>query len=187
MEKMKFRLSLGFLIFSATSLLVMLLLSMRGIYLYIGNPPSGIPYHFLNCLFLIVVCVSGVYIVHSKFRDKGLTAMTIVGSFFILTGTFIYGLFALDTKLTTFSSPTGQEHFLIIEAGVGNLYQLSNTNLFMTHLTTIPTDNGFKPFSSEAYELEWEDTDELVIKYGFASYLLSEEFSEIKVNFKPFE
>lgn len=160
---------------------------MRGIYIYIGSPSSGIPYYLLNCLFLIVICVSGVYLVDFKFRDKGITAMTKIGSFFILTGTFIYGLITLDTAVTTFSSPTGQEHFLINEKFSGNLYQLSNTNLFMTHLTTIRTDDGFKPFSNEAYQLEWENTNELIIKYGLAYESLPKEYSKIKVNYKSFD
>lgn len=175
--------SLGSLIFSVTSLLIMLMLSKKGIYVFIGSPLWGIPYYFLYCLFIFVICVSSIDLVSSKFEDKGLTAITIVGSFFILAGTCLYGLLMLDAGFTTFSSPNGREHFLVVETGTGNLYQLSNTHLFMTHLADIRTDDRFKPFSNEAYQLEWKNPNELVIKYGFDSMSLPEKYRELKVTY----
>lgn len=60
-----FQVWFGCLIFSVSILLLMLFLSMKGIYLQIGLPPVGIPHYLLKCLFIFSTCISGIYIIHS--------------------------------------------------------------------------------------------------------------------------
>jgi hypothetical protein len=53
----------------------------------------------------------------------------------------------------------------------------------MTHLTDIRTDDGFKPFSDGAYQLEWKKTNELLVKYVFY-YMSPENYHEVTVTYK---
>ncbi|WP_342443480.1 hypothetical protein MHB65_10960 [Lysinibacillus sp. FSL K6-0075] len=50
-------------IVSASILLLMLILSMNGIYLQIGFPPGGLSHHFLKCLCMFSTCLSGIYFI----------------------------------------------------------------------------------------------------------------------------
>lgn len=174
-------------IFSVTCLVMIFSLSTNGIFLYIGNPTHGIPHYLFICLFVILTCVSGIYLVHSKLKDKGITAIAMIGSFFILAYTFMYGALSLETVYTTFSSPNNQAHFLVAERATGDVYQLSKTKLFMKHLVDIQTDDEFKPFDNMDYQLEWKDNNELVIKYGFSHSLFPKKYREIKVTYSSLE
>ena len=62
-----------------------------------------------------------------------------------------------------FSSPDNKEEFVVIDRGYGRLYQLLNSRLYMTYLTDINTDDGYKPFLEGAYKLEWEESYQLII------------------------
>lgn len=73
----------------------------------------------------------------------------------------------IDEEYTKFSSPDNKQNFIVIESGVGKLYKLSNSGLYMTFITTIRTDDGYKPFKDGGYKLEWISSDELVIHYAY--------------------
>ncbi|WP_430507755.1 hypothetical protein [Rossellomorea marisflavi] len=87
-----------------------------------------------------------------------------------------------DTTFTTFSSP-GMEHFVVVEGGGNRLYQLSNSRQYMTYLTSISTDDAYKPFSSGDYEVEWKEPNQLVIHYTF-DYLSDTLDEEISLPYK---
>lgn len=164
-------------IFSVSILLLMLFLSMKGIYLQIGLPPAGIPHYLLKCLFIFSTCISGIYVIHSKFRNKGDTAIAVFFSFFILAFTGVYGLLSSDANYTTFSSPNNKETFVVVETGHGEIYHMSNTRLFMRHLVNIGTDDGYDPFSEGAYQLKWNEPNKLVIRYAF-DYMTPNDYSQ---------
>ncbi|MBK3497077.1 hypothetical protein JFL43_19995 [Viridibacillus sp. YIM B01967] len=170
-------------ILSVSFLLLLYFLTTKGIYIQIGTPPNGIHHYFLNCLLIFFTFLSGIYLIHYKFNDKGLTIIAIGISSFISVFVLLYGLMTLEAKYTKFSSPNKQENFVVIETGHGEVYQLLNTGLFMTHLTDIRTDDGFKPFSDGAYQLEWKKTNELLVKYVF-DYMSPENYHEVTVTYK---
>jgi hypothetical protein len=60
-----------------------------------------------------------------------------------------------DTTYTAFVSPSGREHFVIVEGAGNRLYQLSDSKLYMTYLSSIPTDDAYKPFSSGKNRTNW--------------------------------
>ncbi|WP_445480580.1 hypothetical protein ACULLL_10705 [Lysinibacillus irui] len=179
-----FQIWFGCLIFSVSILLFMLFLSTKGIYLHIGLPPAGIPHYLLKYLFIFSTCISGIYIIHYKFRNKGDTAIAVFFSFFILAFTLVYGLLSSGAKYTIFSSPNNQESFVVVETGHGEIYQMSNTRLFMKHLVNISTDDGFDPFSEGAYQLKWNKPNEFVIRYAF-DYMTPNDYSqEVTIKYK---
>lgn len=162
----------------------MLFLSMNGVYLQIGFPPGGIPHYLLKCFFIFSACISSIYLIHNLFRNKGDTAIVVLFSFFILTFTFVTTLISSEAKYTTFSSPNNQASFVVIETFHGEIYQMSNTRLFMKHLANTRTDDGYKPFSEGAYRLKWNEPNELVIKYAF-NYMTPDDYSqEVTVKYK---
>jgi len=71
----------------------------------------------------------------------------------------------------------------VIERGYGRLYQLSNSGLYMTYLTDIKTDDGYKPFSEGAYKFEWEEPNRLIIHYMF-DYMSGSLSKEILTKYK---
>lgn len=179
--KNKYRILLVCFILSISLLLLLVSLAFNGIYLQIGTP--GITYHFINCFLIFFILITGIYIIHHRFKDKGITLIAIVASSFISGFVLLYGLIILEAKYTTFSSPNKQENFVVIETGYGKVYQLSKTGLFMSHLTDIKTDDGYQPFSKGKYQLEWGKSNELVIKYVF-DYMNTDNYEEVKIKYK---
>jgi len=164
-------------IFSVSILLLMLFLSMKGIYLQIGFPPAGIPHYLLKWFFIFSTCLSGIYLIHTTFRNKGDTAIAVFFSFFILAFTFVNGLLSADAKYTTFSSPNNQQSFVVVETYHGEIYQLSNTQLFMKYLADKSTDDVYKPFSKGAYQLKWNEPNKLVIRYA-SDYMKPHDYNQ---------
>ncbi|PLR70674.1 hypothetical protein [Bacillus sp. UMB0728] len=160
-----------------TSILLLfafLTLQINGVFVQIGIPPNGISHQALSNLLIIMAIVSLIYL----FDDRGIKGIIIaIGVFFIIVASLPNLL--IEAEYTRFSSPDNKEEFIVIERGHGRLYQLSNSRLFMTYLTSINTDDGYKPFSDSAYKLEWEEPNQLIIHYKFDSTLdsLSEKVS----------
>ncbi|ALC83511.1 MULTISPECIES: hypothetical protein [Bacillus] len=177
------KISIVSLILSLFFLLISYLFTMKGIYIQFGTPAKGINHQFLNGLFIITTVVSGVYLINYKQKDKVIRGIVIGIGSFIFALVLLNGLEYYDAEYTTFSSPDSQESFLIIETGHGEIYQLSNSGLFMTHLTNIRTDDGYKPFLNGAYQLEWKEPNELLIKYVF-DYMEPNNFQEVTVTYK---
>ena len=105
-------------------------------------------------------------------------------SFFILAFTFVTTLLSSEAKYTTFSSPNNKANFVVIESFQGKIYQMSKTGLFMKNLAKMRTDDVYQPFSEGAYELEWNEPNELVIRYAF-NYMTPDE-SAFSSRFSPF-
>ncbi|MEW4327072.1 hypothetical protein Q0N12_10380 [Rossellomorea marisflavi] len=148
-----------------TSLLVlftMLPLQSQGRFIYIGTPPNGLSHLLIANNMIAVASGSLLYMI----KDKAITVINVVvGAFFIIIPSF--PILMADTTYTTFSSPSGMEHFVVVVGGGNRLYQLSDSRLYMTYLTSIPTDDAYKPFSSGDYEVEWNAPNQLVIHYAF--------------------
>ncbi|MCS0824805.1 hypothetical protein NX029_12555 [Cytobacillus firmus] len=153
-------------------LFALLTLQINGVLVHIGvAPPGGISHLALSNLLIIVAIVSLIYL----FEDKGIKGIIIaIGAFFIIVPSLPNLLF--EAEYTNFSSPDSKEEFVVIDA---RLYQLSNSRLYMTYLTSISTDDGYRPFSDGAYKLEWEEPNQLIIHYKFddMSDSLSKEIS----------
>ncbi|WP_080846281.1 hypothetical protein [Cytobacillus gottheilii] len=152
----------------------LLTLQINGVFVQIGTPPNGISHQALSNLLIMLAIVSLIYL----FNDRGIKGIIIaVGVFFIIVPSLPNLL--IEAEYTRFSSPDNKEEFIVIERGYGRLYQLSNSRLYMTYLTSINTDDGYKAFSDSAYKLEWEEPNQLIIHYKFDSTLdsLSEKVS----------
>ncbi|MEK4221646.1 hypothetical protein N1I86_06195 [Bacillus sp. FSL W8-0116] len=152
----------GILITSILLLLVMALLNAKGVYVQIATPPNGISHKTLSTLLIIAMVISLVYLL----KDKVTRGIVIgIGAFFILINRLPELLTGVE--YTTFSSPDNEHKFVVIEKGIGQLYQLSDSGLFLTYLADIHTDDGYKPFSNGAYKLIWISDDRLIIHYAF--------------------
>ncbi|KML42153.1 hypothetical protein LIS77_24225 [Cytobacillus firmus] len=161
-------------IISILLLFALLTLQINGIFVQIGTPPNGISHQAIRNLLIIVAIVSLIYL----FNDRGIKGIIIaIGVFFIIVPSLPNLL--TEAEYTRFSSPDNKEEFVVIERGYGRLYQLSNSRLYMTYLTSINTDDGYKPFSDSAYKLEWEEPNQLIIyfKFDYMSDSLSKEIS----------
>ncbi len=164
-----------------TSLLVLftrLTLQSQRLFIYIGTPPSGLSHLTLANLMIAVATGSLVYMV----KDKTIKVIIVaVGSFFIIVPSLPSVM--ANTTYTAFASPSGREHFVAVEGAGNRLYQLSDSKLYMTYLTSIPTDDAYKPFSNGDYEVEWKEPNQLVIHYKF-NYLSDTLDEEISLPYK---
>jgi hypothetical protein len=159
-------------------LFALLILNINGVFVQIGTPPNGISHQVLSNLLIIVAIVSLIYLL----KDRVIKGIIIaIGAFFIIVPSLPNLL--TEAEYTKFSSPDNKEEFVVIERGYGRLYQLSNSRLYMTYLTDINTDDGYKPFSEGAYKLEWEEPNQLIIHYKF-DYMLDSLSKEISTKFK---
>lgn len=173
-------LKVAIIIFITSVLLLFALLTLQinGVFVHIGAPPNGISHQALSNLLIIVVIVSLIYL----FNDTGIKGIIIaIGVFFIIVPSLPNLL--TEAEYTRFSSPDNKEEFVVIERGYGRLYQLSNSRLYMTYLTSINTDDGYKPFSDSAYKLEWEEPNQLIIHYKF-DYMSDSLSKEISTKYK---
>lgn len=148
------------LIISILVLFDLQIMSEKGLYVQIGTPPNGISHMTLSNLFKVAAIVSLVYLCNHE-TLRGIVAW--VGIFFIVIPSFQL----IEKDYTSFSSPDGKEQFVVIERGVGRLYQLSDSGLYMKFLTSIDTKRGYKPFSNGEYQLKWEEPNSLIIHYAF--------------------
>ncbi|PLR75283.1 hypothetical protein CU633_21910 [Bacillus sp. V3-13] len=162
-------------------LLVLTFFNTKGIYIQIGTPPFGINHQAVAISLLIVAIISIINLL----KDKVIKGIFFgIGVFFILVN-MLPGLLT-GVNYTTFSSPDNQHKFVVIEKGIGQLYQLSDSGLFMTHITDIHTDDGYKPFSNGAFKLEWISSDRLIIHYAF-DYMdenIYDDYRKVSVQYK---
>ncbi|PLR78627.1 hypothetical protein CU633_04275 [Bacillus sp. V3-13] len=158
-------------------LLILLVLDAKGIYVQLGPPSSGVSHHIISILLIIAAVISAVYLL----KDRGMKWIAIGIGLFFISLTSVPELLT-ETEYTTFFSPDRNEKFVVIEKGYVKLYQLSNSGLFMTALTSFDTDRGYKPFSEGAYELEWVSPHTLIIHYAF-DYRLETDFKTIEVQY----
>lgn len=183
-SKKKFRLMIMCFIFCISILLIIYSLSTKGIYLQIGTPPGGIRSYQINCLLIVLLLISGVYLIHYTFYKLIITIISTIVSCFIFSALLIiYFLFLADVDYTTFSSPDNKEHFVVVERHYGDIFQLSDNRLFMTYLGTTES-GGNKPFLQGAYHLKWKSSDELIVDYSVTP---QPNFSgkQITVKYKP--
>ena len=183
-SKRKFRLMIMCFILCISILLIIYSLSKKGIYLQIGTPPGGIRSYQINCLLIVLLLISGVYLLHYTFYKLVITVIsTIVACFIFSALLIIYFLHLADVDYTTFSSPDNKEHFVVVERYYGEIFQLSDNRIFMTYLGTTESD-GNKPFLQGAYHLNWKSSDELIIDYSVTP---PSNFSskQITVKYKP--
>lgn len=174
-----FRVSIISFILSLALLFILFVLTTEGINIQIGIPPNGISHRILSFLLIIIAVISLVCMV----KDNVIRVVIIgIGVFFILV---IYlPIFFLE--YTHFSSTDNQEHFVVIEGGVGKLYKISDSGIYMNHITDFETDDGYKPFADGAYELEWNSPNELIIYYafGYTSKDELDKYREITIQLK---
>ncbi|WP_047980680.1 hypothetical protein [Ornithinibacillus contaminans] len=172
-----FKIAVFTFIISILLLFTFILLSTNGINVQIGTPPTGISHNTISNLLIISAIASLTYL----FKDRVIKAVIIVVGMFSIIIPSLPNLLS-EAEYTTFSSPDNQEEFVVIERGYGRLYQLSNLGFYMTYLTDIKTDDGYKPFSEGAYKLEWEEPN-LIIHYRF-DYMSDSLSKEISIKYK---
>lgn len=174
-----------FFLLNIVFLLILFYFSTKGMFLQLGVP--GIRHYQLNGLFLLSVLISGVFLIHFHFHDKGLTFIAIFLSSSISFFILINGLFQFEAKYSIFSSPNNEEHFVVFETGHGDLYQIVN-GLFIKHLADIRTDDGYKPFDQGTYLVEWKCGNKFTVKYAMDaidSLQNTDYYKEITVTYQP--
>lgn len=87
---------------------------------------------------------------------------------------FCYLFFASECEYFEFLSPE-KTHILVVEEkaflfdGRSNFYE-KKFGIFIKKLNCeITTDDGFRPFSNEAYEIEWIDENIVNVRYDFGN------------------
>ncbi|WP_079478909.1 hypothetical protein [Halobacillus salinus] len=176
-KKEFYKVAISALLASSVLLFTLLILHTNGVLIQIGKPSNGISHQVLSNSLLIVATVSLVYIVNDRVIKGVFIA---VGALLILVPTIPSLL--TDTEYVEFSSPDNNEEFVVMERGYGTLYQLSDSGLYMTYLTDFDTDDGYKPFSEGAYELEWREPDQLIIRYKF-DYMSGSLDKEVSIDY----
>lgn len=99
------------------------------------------------------------------------TVLTILAALFIL---FLYMFFISGKKYFYFKNPDKTRTLVVEEcswllAGSSNFYE-RKYGIFIKYTgESISTDDGFRPFSNNAYKLEWIDNSIANVRYDFGS------------------
>ena len=96
------------------------------------------------------------------------------GGFIVLAVLFVclWVGFITEPRYYVYHSPNQQDTIVIKEeafllAGYGSIYVKENA-FFMKRAGDYTTDDGYRPFQNDDYQLEWGE-DEVTVTYGFGS------------------
>lgn len=155
---------------SITCKIIISNLSTNHMYIYSNRILNGEIQHYMS--YSIFICL-GVFLVITLKTKVAKIVSTIACSFIII---MIYGYtggFWEPTKIYfEFQSPNNKT--IIIEecswllGGWSNVYQKIDSNIIYRLDSDISTDDGYRPFSKDDYNLEWS-TNSVNITYGFGT------------------
>lgn len=160
-------LALVFLI-SISCKIVLSYLSSNHVYLYFNRIVND---EIQQYLFYIVIIILGIFLV-STLKIKALKiVITLVSIFSIFISSFFSGGFwEADKSYFEFKSPNNET--IIVEecswllGGWSNVYQKVRSNTICRLSGYISTDDGYRPFSNNDFNIEWS-TNTVKITYGF--------------------
>lgn len=102
------------------------------------------------------------------------------GGFIVLAVLFVclWVGFITEPRYYVYHSPNQQDTIVIKEeafllAGYGSMYVKENA-FFMKRVEGYSTDDGYRPFQNDDYQLEWGE-DEVTVTYGFGSMGIQKE------------
>ncbi|GAQ17872.1 hypothetical protein OPHB3_1809 [Oceanobacillus picturae] len=165
-ESRIFRGSLISLCLSLVLLPLMIYLREIGIYIQFGTPPPFIGHKLIEYILIVNVVISLCFII----KSRSLKSIMVLAGVFVLLARSIFYSFPnplWETEVTTLVSPDNSFKYIVVETGVGHLYKLSESGLYMTFITTLRTDDGYQPFANDAYKIDWLSSEQFVIHYAF--------------------
>lgn len=162
------------LIISLILRITLFVLNRYGIYL--------IKQHGIDMLFTIIIVLSAILSLKYIFNDKVIRITFIVLLLFLLVSPLLKGLLFGEVDYTSFSSPDGSVEFQVEETGHGKVFQVGKSGLFKRYKTSYRTNNGYKPFSREAYNLRWKENNILTIEYNI-SYQMGSGKKEVSLKY----
>lgn len=133
------------------------------------------PNFLMYILFLISIICPIIIFNYNKENIKVWKLMYTISVFLIIViSIFFYMLSCSGNKYFTFKSPQ-KTNILIVEeksfllSGVSTFYE-KKSDVFIKSLDVeIDTDDGFRPFSSDSYEIDWINENTVNIKYDYGS------------------
>lgn len=153
-------------------IVIIFILNPKGIKILLFN----ISPNFINLvLFLGIIIYPIIFWIPKKREVKWLKiAYNIIAPIVIVFSIIIYLFFFSEIKYFNFKSPNGNRTLVVEEdsfllSGRSYFYE-KKFGIFIKFLNKeISTDDGFRPFSTNSYQLIWEDRDTAKIDYDFGS------------------
>jgi hypothetical protein len=166
-----FYIILAFIFFMSISCKIALsYLSSNNVYIYFNRIVND---QIQQYLLWIVIIVLGIFLIITLKIKVQKIIITIFCIIFILASfTFSGGFWEADKSYFEFKSP--YNNTIIIEecswllGGWSNVYQKESSNIICGLNGNISTDDGYRPFSNNDYNIEWS-INSVKITYGFGS------------------
>ncbi|WP_088051172.1 hypothetical protein [Virgibacillus dakarensis] len=139
--------------------------------------------HQIDMLLTVVAAFSGIMVFMFKVKDNVIREVLIAVFSFVLIVSIVKCLFLYsDARYIYFTSPDKKESFVVEETMHSEIYQISNSGMFKTHLVNIRSDDGFRVFSNNKYQLKWVEPNLLKIHYVFD--ISSNKYKEVEVRYE---
>ena len=129
---------------------------------------------FISLLLIISIIVLPMFIFHYNKYKIIKIIYNIIGSILIVFMCFIYLFACSGNKYFQFKSPYDDKVLVVEETsfllfGGSNFYQKKYI-IFMESIGgSISTDDGYRPFSHNQYNIKWVDENTVEINYDFGS------------------
>lgn len=170
----KFRLIMKriWLVILLVFIVIRFILNPQGIKVLLFN----ISPNFINLvLFLGIIICPIIFWIPKRREIKWLRIVyKIITSIILVFSLIIYLIFYSEIKYFNFKSSDGNRTLVVEEdsfllAGRSRFYEKS-FGIFIKSLDKeISTDDGFRPFSTNSYQLIWQDKDTVRIEYDFGN------------------
>lgn len=170
----KFRLIMKriWLVILLVFIVIRFILNPQGIKVLLFN----ISPNFINLvLFLGIIICPIIFWIPKKREIKWLKIVyNIITSIILVFSLIIYLFFYSEIKYFNFKSSYGNRTLIVEEdsfllSGRSHFYKKS-FGIFIKSLNQeISTDDGFRPFSTNSYQLIWQDKDTVRIEYDFGN------------------
>lgn len=161
----------------AGGMFLLWMIGRMGFLLVIGPVDSGVIIKVLLVIFLLTLMVWGDKVISRSTegwtKKISLTAAHVVEGLFMTMTLFAMLFTYCSPRYTLFPSPDGESILVVQEenwllAGWGRFYWQVCPGLLRDTGVDYSTDDGFRPFEFEAYELEWEE-DQVIIHYNYGN------------------
>lgn len=137
----------------------------------------GLNPYFLWLILLIILILSPLFYSTPSPAKKYIIIKVIYAIFatiIILSGIFFYLMGFSDAKYFSFKNPSGNKTLVVSERSIllsGNsIFYVKKYGIFIKDINqSISTDDGFRPFSTNHYSIEWADDSTAIIRYDFGN------------------
>lgn len=148
--------------------IVLTCLTSSGIYLYY----NGIINDDIQCflLYIIVISLGVLLFIICISKTARIIIAAACGLLIVFLSMFTGGFWEADKTYFEFQSPDGKT--IVVEecgwllGGWSNVYQKVDPHIVKELNGRISTDDGYRPFTSNDYKLEWSENS-VLITYGF--------------------